>query len=237
MKAMILAAGRGKRMRPLSDRTPKALLEVGGKALIEHHLARLRAAGVAEVVINVAHLAAAIRARLGDGARYGLHIRYSDETGGVLETGGGIARALPHLAGGDGDVFVVINADVFTDYAVRRPDLGGDHAHLVLVDNPPHRPRGDFLLNGQRLSRKHGAPLTFSGIGYYRRTLFSELPHGDNAKPAPLAPLLEQAIAQNRISGEHHQGLWADIGTPQRLEEIRRQIKDSPQYETAQPTP
>ncbi|MDD9868433.1 MAG: nucleotidyltransferase family protein [Gammaproteobacteria bacterium] len=222
MKAMILAAGRGKRMRPLTDRTPKALLEVGGKALIEHHLARLRAAGVAEVVINIAHLAEAIRSRLGDGARYGLHIRYSDETGGVLETGGGIVRALPHLADGDDDVFLVINADVFTDYAVRRPELGDDHAHLVLVNNPPHRPHGDFLLNGQRLCREHGTPLTFSGIGYYRRTLFSELPDGHNANPAPLAPLLEQGIAQNRISGEHYRGLWADIGTPQRLEEIRR---------------
>lgn len=222
---MILAAGRGKRMRPLSDRTPKALLEVGGRALIEHHLARLHAAGVAEVVINIAHLAEAIRSRLGDGARYGLHIRYSDETGGVLETGGGIIRALPHLADGDDDVFFVINADVFTDYAVRRPDLGGHHAHLVLVNNPPHRPHGDFLLNGQRLTREHGTPLTFSGMGYYRRTLFS----GRNAEPAPLAPMLEQAIAQNRISGEHYQGLWADIGTPQRLKEIRQQTEGNPQ--------
>lgn len=225
MKAMILAAGRGKRMRPLTNRTPKALLEVGGKALIEHHLARLRAAGVAEVVINIAHLATAIRARLGDGARYGLRIRYSDETGGVLETGGGIIRALPHLADGDDDVFFVINADVFTDYALQRPDLGDHHAHLVLVNNPPHRPHGDFLLNGQRLTREHGTPLTFSGMGYYRRALFS----GRDAEPAPLAPMLEQGIAQNRISGEHYKGLWADIGTPQRLEEIRQQTEGKPQ--------
>lgn len=226
---MILAAGRGKRMRPLTDRTPKALLEVGGKALIEHHLARLQAAGIAEVVVNVAHLAEAIRSRLGDGARYGLHIHYSDETGGVLETGGGIIRALPHLADGDDDVFFVINADVFTDYAVQRPNLGDNLAHLVLVTNPPHRPHGDFLLNGQRLTREHGTPLTFSGMGYYRRTLFSGLPDGHDAEPAPLAPMLEQAIAQNHISGEHYQGLWADIGTPQRLEEIRRQTEGSPQ--------
>ncbi len=216
---MILAAGRGERMRPLTDRTPKALLEVGGRALIEHHLARLREADVVEVVINVAHRAGAIRSHLGDGGRYGLHIHYSDESGGVLETGGGIIKALPHLADDNDDVFFVVNADVFTDYAVRRPDLGGDQAHLVLVDNPPHRPHGDFLLNGGRLSRKRGVPLTFSGMGYYRPALFD----GRTAEHAPLAPVLAEGIAQNRISGEHHHGLWADIGTPQRLAEARKQ--------------
>ena len=220
MKAMILAAGRGRRMKPLTDRTPKALLEVAGKPLIEHHLERLRAAGIAEVVINVAHLGGAIRARLGDGARHNLRIHYSDESGDVLETGGGIVKALPLLAD-DGGVFFVVNADVFTDYVVGRPDLGGLHAHLVLTDNPPHRPHGDFHLEGARLTSDGGTRLTFSGIGYYRAELFA----GAAATPRPLAAFVRNGIAHGRIGGEHYRGLWADVGTPERLAAIRRHVK------------
>ena len=229
MKAMILAAGRGRRMRPLTDDTPKALLEVAGKPLIEHHLERLRAAGIGEVAINVAHLGGAIQARLGDGARYNLRIHYSDESGGVLETGGGIVKALPLLADANG-VFFVVNADVFTDYAVCRPDLGELHAHLVLVDNPPHRPHGDFRLDGARVTTDGAAAgggmrLTFSGMGYYRAELFA----GAAAIPRPLAAFLYEGIAQGRIGGEHYRGLWTDVGTPERLAAIRRRLDQHPQ--------
>ena len=221
MKAMILAAGRGRRMRPLTDRVPKGLLEVAGKPLIEHHLQRLRAAGVREVVINVAHLGGVIRSRIGDGRRYDLRIHYSDETDGVLETGGGIVKALPLLSDNDGDgVFFVVNADVFTDYPPRRPRLGERHAHLVLVDNPAHHPHGDFRFDGARLAPDVGTPLTFSGMGYYRPELFG----GYAAEPRPLAPLLRDGVAKGRIGGEHYRGSWADVGTLQRLAETRRRF-------------
>lgn len=226
MKAMILAAGRGRRLKPLTDNTPKALLAVAGKPLIEHHLKRLRDAGVAEVVINVAHLGDAIRARMGDGARHGLRIHYSDESGGVLETGGAIVKALPLLADGAG-VFFVVNADVFTDYAIGRPDLGELHAHLVLVDNPSHRPHGDFRLAGARLAPAGGPRLTFSGMGYYRAELFA----GAVAAPRPLAAFLHAGVARGRIGGEHYRGLWADVGTPERLAAIRRRVARRPHTE------
>lgn len=220
MKAMILAAGRGRRMRPLTDRVPKALLEVAGKPLIEHHLERLRAAGVAQVVVNVAHLGGAIRERLGDGTRHGLRIRYSEESGNALETGGGIVKALPLLTDDDG-VFFVVNADVFTDYAPSRPDLGELHARLVLVDNPPHHPRGDFRLDGARLSPDGGTPLTFGGMGYYRAELFA----GAAAEPRPLAAFLHEGIARGCIGGEHYRGAWSDVGTPERLAALRRRLE------------
>ena len=220
MKAMILAAGRGRRLRPLTDDTPKALLTVAGKPLIEHHLTRLQNAGVTEVVINVAHLGDAIRARVGDGACYGLRVHYSDESDGVLETGGGIVKALPLLAPGAADVFFVANADVFTDYAIGRPDLGALHAHLVLVDNPSHHPHGDFRLAGARVVPAGGARLTFSGMGYYRAELFA----GAAVAPRPLAEFLHAGIARARIGGERYRGPWADVGTPERLAAIRRRV-------------
>ena len=231
---MLLAAGRGERMRPLTDHTPKPLLEAGGKPLIVWHIERLARAGITELVINHAHLGAQIETALGDGGRYGVRIRYSDE-GTALETAGGIAHALPLL--GD-EPFAVVNGDIWCDYDFARlPALAvkmrhnGDIAHLVLVDNPPHHPHGDFHLhegrllpaNDQRLTTG-GSKLTFSGIGVYRPSLFRHIPRGS---AAPLAPLLREQIAAGRVGGEHHRGLWMDVGTPQRLAELDRRIRSS----------
>jgi len=213
MRAMILAAGRGERMRPLTDHTPKPLLQAGGRALIEHHLGHLARAGYREVVINLAHLGDQIRARLGDGAAYGLHISYSPEDQ-ALETGGGIRRALPLL--GDAP-FLVINGDVWCDHPLSPPSLAPtDLAHLVLVNNPEHHPNGDFALHGGRVREQDGDRLTFSGIGWYRPELFRALPEGR----FPLAPLLRQAMARDQVSGEHHPGRWLDVGTPERLAQL-----------------
>ena len=218
MRAMILAAGRGERMRPLTDRTPKPLLKAGGKALIEYHLEALREGGFQEVVINMAHLSEQIPAALGDGSAFGLNIRYADEGKAALETGGGIFNALPLL--GD-EPFLVVNGDVWCDYAlIPRTLAEQDLAHLVLVDNPPQHPQGDFHLDHGRV-RNEGEPrLTFAGIGYYRPELFSD------AKPRafPLAPLLRAAADQDRVSGEHHRGRWSDVGTPERLHELDEQL-------------
>lgn len=214
MKAMILAAGRGERMRPLTDSTPKPLLSVGGKRLIEYHLEALASAGFQEVVINHAHLGEQIETALGDGGRYGLHISYSPE-GQALETGGGIFRALSLL--GDGP-FLVINGDVWTDYPYEQL-LGRSTqaAHLVLVPNPPQHPRGDFFLRGTQVSDE-GAEvrLTFSGIGVYAPSLFNDCEDG----AFPLAPLLRQAMAEGKVTGECYQGSWFDIGTPERLQQL-----------------
>lgn len=224
MYAMILAAGRGERMRPLTDHTPKPLLLAGGKPLIVWHIERLVAAGISDIVINHAHLGIQIEQALGNGRRYGAHIRYSDE-GTALETAGGIAHAL-HLLGDA--PFAVVNGDVYCDYDFtylpqRAATLANsdDFAHLVLVDNPAHNPKGDFFLHAGRLTgsapgTQHSA-LTFSGIGLYKPALFAGIARGTKA---PLAPLLRERIAQGRVSGEHHRGLWMDIGTPQRLEEL-----------------
>lgn len=226
MYAMILAAGRGERMRPLTDHKPKPLLLAGGKPLIVWHIERLVAAGISDIVINHAHLGIQIEQALGNGSRYGARIRYSDE-GTALETAGGIAHAL-HLLGDA--PFAVVNGDVYCDYdfthlpqraaALANSD---DFAHLVLVDNPAHNPKGDFFLHAGRLtgsapSTQHSA-LTFSGIGLYKPGLFAGIARGTKA---PLAPLLRERIAQGRVSGEHHRGLWMDIGTPQRLAELDR---------------
>jgi MurNAc alpha-1-phosphate uridylyltransferase len=218
---MILAAGRGERMRPLTDHTPKPLLMAGGKPLIVWHIERLVAAGISDLVINHAHLGIQIEQALGDGRRYGARIRYSDE-GMALETAGGIAYAL-HLLGDA--PFAVVNGDVYCDYDFthlpqRAATLANsnDLAHLVLVDNPVHNVKGDFGLQGLRIT--DAAPrLTFSGIGLYKPELFAGIARGTKA---PLAPLLREGIAQGRVSGEHHRGLWMDIGTPQRLEELDR---------------
>jgi len=212
--AMILAAGRGERMRPLTDSTPKPLLCAGGKPLIVWHIERLAAAGIHELVINHAHLGEQIEQLLGDGRRWGIHIRYSREgEGQALETGGGIFKALPLLGERP---FLVVNGDIWCDcdFACIRP-ANDALAHLLLVDNPPHHPEGDFGLVGDRVVEL-GPLLTFSGIGIYDPALFA-----DSAPGAfPLAPLLRRAMAEGRVSGEHFQGSWVDVGTPQRLREL-----------------
>ena len=221
MKAMILAAGRGVRMRPLTDTRPKSLLEAGGKPLIVWQLEKLARAGISEIVINHAHLGHMIEAELGEGSRFGLTIRYSPEEE-ALETAGGIARALPWLGA---EPFLVINADVFSDYdfaALAGLDLQDRLAHLVLVENPPQHPRGDFALEAG-LVRETGEPrLTFSGIGVYAPRLFGGIPH--RAK-VPLAPLLRKAMAAERVSGEHYRGRWHDIGTAERLQALDAELR------------
>lgn len=218
MKAMILAAGLGTRMRPLTDHTPKPLLVAGGKPLIVWHIERLREAGLTDLVINHAWLGDKLEQALGDGRQYGVTIQWSRE-GEPLETAGGIRRALPLL--GD-QPFVVVNGDIWTDIDVGALQLADDElAQLVLVDNPPHNPDGDFHLASDGKvrdnTRQADAPaLTFSGVGLYRPALFAGLEDGE----AKLAPLLRQAMAQGAVSGRHHRGHWWDIGTPARLQQL-----------------
>ncbi|WP_337154353.1 N-acetylmuramate alpha-1-phosphate uridylyltransferase MurU [Pseudomonas protegens] len=223
MKAMILAAGKGERMRPLTLTTPKPLLPVAGMPLIEYHLRALAAAGFRDIVINHAWLGQQIEDALGDGQRWGLNIQYSAE-GQPLETGGGIFQALPLL--GDAP-FLVVNGDIWTDYdfAVLRRPLAG-LAHLVMVDNPPHHPSGgDFcLVNGQLHDRQPGAAaLTFSGISVLHPRLFEDCVAG----PFKLAPLLREAMAQGQVSGEHMQGHWVDVGTVERLAQVEHLLQAS----------
>lgn len=214
MKAMILAAGRGERMRPLTDRLPKPLLEAGGKPLIVHLIETLRRAGFAELVINHAHLGPLLEARLGDGGALGVSIAWSPEPH-ALETAGGIANALPLLGAAP---FLCVNADVYTDLDFARLPVAitPRRAHLVLVDNPAHHPQGDFGLDARSGLVTSGARsrLTYSGIAVLDPSLFAAITPGTIAK---LAPLLTAAIARGEVSGEHHQGLWHDIGTPERL--------------------
>jgi MurNAc alpha-1-phosphate uridylyltransferase len=224
LKAMILAAGRGERMRPLTDFTPKPLLKVGGKALIVWQIERLASAGITDLVINHAHLGAQIEQALGNGSQFGTTISYSDE-GIALETAGGIAYAL-HLLGGQ--PFAIVNGDIFCDYDCSRLHAcaeslqrNGDSAHLVMVDNPLQHPHGDFGLRGGRMTETP-PKLTFSGIGVYHPSLFVQIERGTKA---PLAPLLHAQIALGKVSGEHHQGLWVDVGTPERLTELDRQVR------------
>ena len=218
MKAMILAAGRGERMRPLTDHTPKPLLKVGGKPLIVWHLQRLAQAGFKDVVINHAHLGQKIEAALGDGGEWGVHIRYSSEVS-ALETAGGIANALPLL--GD-EPFLVVNGDVFTDVdfsslKLQAPNL----AHLVMVDNPPQHPQGDFAIEAGKLAEVGATRYTFSGVGIYHPQLFAEVTKGEAAK---LAPLLRKAMSEGLVSAEHYLGVWHDIGTPERLAELDKAL-------------
>lgn len=216
---MILAAGRGERMRPLTDHTPKPLLRVGGKPLIVWHIERLVAAGISDIVINHAHLGQQIEVALGDGARWGARLKFSAEGDGrALETGGGIYKALPLL---DAGVFLVVNGDVWCDVdAAQLQVADGFLANLLMVDNPPHHPDGDFALQDGRLHVDGDRRLTFSGIGVYRRELF------DDCRPGafPLAPLLRAAMARGDVSGQHYRGEWLDIGTPQRLEALERML-------------
>jgi len=217
MKAFILAAGRGERMRPLTDHTPKPLLMVRGKPLIEWHLEKLSVAGVREVVVNLGWLGERLRAALGDGSRFDLRITYSEEGWPALETGGGLHRALPHL--GDAP-FLLVNGDVFTDLPfaplLARGLAGGALAHLVLVPNPVQHPRGDFaLVDGQVVDAE--PRLTYSGIAVLHPQLFA----GCAAGAFPLAPLLQRAMVAGRVSGERHEGLWSDVGTPERLQALQ----------------
>jgi len=222
MKAMILAAGRGERMRPLTDRVPKALLEAGGRPLVAHLIERLARAGFNELVVNVSHLGGMIERELGDGARHGVRIVYSREEV-PLETGGGIAYALRLL--GDAP-FVVVNSDIYCDFDFARLSAaeaalasGTASAHLVLVDNPPHHVAGDFCLHEGKVAAEGTPRLTFSGIGLYAPALFAGVTRGTKRQ---LAALLKPAMAQGRVSGEHHCGLWMDIGTPERLAALER---------------
>ena len=213
---MILAAGRGERLRPLTDRLPKPLVEVGGKPLIEWHLDRLANAGFREIVINLSHLGDQIEAAIGDGSRFGLNVTYSREPEGALETGGGITQALEWLGLGP---FAVINGDIYTDYPMPRlRSVKCDWAHLVLVPNPPHNPEGDFSLNGARIGNC-GEPMgTFSGIAVYHPRLFANCAPGRFS----VVPLLRAAADNHIVTGEWHKGTWSDVGTSDRLEAIRR---------------
>jgi MurNAc alpha-1-phosphate uridylyltransferase len=225
---MILAAGRGERMRPHTDEVPKPLLEAGGHALIEYHLHALGRAGVREVVINLAWRGGQIRAALGDGSRYGVRIDYSDEGPEALETGGGIFRALPLLGTAP---FLVVNGDVWTDLDPGRLALpAGALAHLVLVPNPGHHPGGDFGLEDGRVTT--AAPLlTYAGIGVYDPRLFT----GCTPGRFPLKPLLDRALAAGRLTGERYDGLWLDIGTPERLAALDRDLRSGAMRHPATP--
>ncbi|MCL2161560.1 MAG: nucleotidyltransferase family protein [Betaproteobacteria bacterium] len=226
MKAMILAAGRGERMRPLTDHCPKPLLAVGGKPLIVRHIERLAAVGITRLVINHAHLGHMLEAALGDGSAFGVRIRWSPEPPGALESAGGIRQALQFLGESP---FLVVNGDVFceADFAslariAARLSPDGDHAHLLLIDNPEHNPQGDFALDGERVRSDGESRLTFSGIAAYHPAIFAPLEAG---KPARLAPLLRTAMGVNRVSGEHYRGRWVDVGTPERLAQLDASLR------------
>lgn len=220
MNAMILAAGLGKRMRPLTDHTPKPLLKVGDKVLIEYHLEKLANAGFSRIVINTSYLAEQIETYLGDGSRYGLSIAFSREEGQPLETGGGIFQALPLLGT---DPFVVINGDVWCDYPFEQLYLPKNRlAHLILVANPDHNPSGDFGLRDGRAMANGDPCFTFSGIGVYHPDFFS----GCQAGAFPLAPLLREKMGLGLVSGDFYSGYWLDVGTPQRLALLQNHLTD-----------
>jgi len=215
MRAMILAAGRGERLRPLTDTTPKPLLDINGKALIEYHLERLADTGFREIVINLAHQGDMIRDRLGNGSSWGLNIHYSQEPEGALDTGGGIQQALPLLGESP---FAVINGDVFSQYPLARlRAVKCDHAHLVLVPNPEHNPKGDFALSAGYVNEQDEPRLTFSGISVYHPRFFAGVSSGRYS----VVPMLLAAMASRQVTGETYRGAWHDIGTLERLEALR----------------
>jgi N-acetyl-alpha-D-muramate 1-phosphate uridylyltransferase len=241
MKAMILAAGRGERMRPLTDFTPKPLLKVGGKPLIVWHLERLAKAGFKEIVINHAHLGAQIESALENGAQWGVNIQYSPEKV-ALETAGGIANALDLLTnhGKSSEPFLVVNGDIYTEIDFKSTATGLNHSsaglqanihagaghasksvHLVLVNNPPQHPNGDFAIEQGNLAHTGKQMLTFSGVGVYHPSLFAEISKGEAAK---LAPLLRKAIDNKRATAQYYQGVWHDIGTPERLKKLDEKL-------------
>lgn len=221
MRVMLLAAGKGERMRPLTDAIPKSLLAAGGKPIVARLIEQLAAEGFREIVLNHAHLGRRIEEALGRGERFGVRIQYSREAE-ALETAGGIATALPLLGEAP---FAAVNADLYTDYPFGRlrGALGdGALAHLVLVDNPAHHPAGDFALDEGRVANAGASMLTFSGIGVYRPELFAAIAPGTRAR---LAPLLRDAAARRRLTGEHYRGGWRDIGTPERLAALDAELR------------
>ena len=216
MIAMILAAGRGERLRPITDEIPKALVEVQGRSLLERHLDRMKDAGVETVVINLGWLGEQIVSRVGGGRAYGVDVVYSPEGENILETGGGIHRALPLLGT---DPFLVINADIITDMPLPPADLdGGDLGHLVLVPTPSHKTHGDFAIQHDRVVDTENATLTFSGVAIYRPELFERCVAGR----FPLAPLLKNAARAAMLKGSLYEGFWEDVGTPERLSKLNR---------------
>lgn len=222
MKAMLLAAGRGERLRPLTDAIPKALVEVGGRPLIVWHLERLARAGFAEAVINLSHLGERIAERIGDGARFGLRVSYSRERE-RLETAGGIANALALLGR---EAFLLVNADIYCEYdfsRLRNMPLGERLAHLVLVPNPPHRPKGDFSLTQGRVGDAAAPRYTYAGVAVMSPALVEPVAPGEKA---PLAPLLYQAAARGLLGGELYPGLWQDVGTAERLAELEKLLRE-----------
>lgn len=228
---MILAAGRGERMKTLTRNIPKPLLEAGGKPLIEHHILKLAQAGIQQLVINHGPQGERIEQTLGTGARYGVHIHYSPEGDTPLETAGGIVQALRTGQLGD-EPFLLVNADVYTDLDFSRLQLPGDAlGHLVLVDNPPHHPQGDFGLRAGRLCLESAPRRTYSGIGIYRPQAFADIPPGVR----PLRPVLEALIGRQGLSGEYFQGLWIDVGTQERLDQANnvKTVEDAPGWKPA----
>jgi N-acetyl-alpha-D-muramate 1-phosphate uridylyltransferase len=218
MKAMLLAAGRGERLRPITDSLPKPLVRVGGRPLIGWHLAALARAGVREVVINVSWLGEQLRSALGDGREFGVRIYWSEEGPVPLETGGGILKALPLLAPGP---FLVVSADIWTDIDFAGIRITGEAlAHLVLIPNPPHHPRGDFGLDGELVVNRETDRFTYANVGLYRPELF------DCFEPGrfPLLAVLNRGIAARRVSGEIHRGEWSDVGTPERLASLEKRL-------------
>jgi len=234
LKAMILAAGRGVRMRPMTDNLPKPLLCVGNKTLIEYHIENLARAGFVDIVINHAYLGKMIETALGDGSRYGVNICYSPETI-ALETAGGIVRALPLLESKSENElveqpFLIVNADIYCEFnfstllpILRQIKMGTDTAHLVMVSNQEHHPDGDFFLDSGRLVPTGKEKLTFSGISIYKPSFFYGIKPGIVSK---LAPKLCQAITEGKVSGEHYKGVWVDVGTPERLHRLDVQLRN-----------
>jgi MurNAc alpha-1-phosphate uridylyltransferase len=214
MRAMILAAGRGERLRPLTDETPKSLVDVGGQSLLERHLDHVRAAGIRTVVINLGWLGDRIVERVGSGRRYGLEVVYSQEGDNILETGGGIFKALPTLGN---DPFLVVNADIFTDMPVPADDHLG---HLVMVPSPAYRDGGDFDIEDGLIRNTSAQSLTFSGVAIYRPEFFA----GCEPGRFPLAPMLSDAAERGQLSGSLYEGQWADVGTPERLAALRASL-------------
>ena len=217
MDAFILAAGRGERLRPLTDQTPKPLLRVDQHSLIEHHLFRLKKSGFTRCIINVSWLGQKIITTLGDGTKYGLEIIYSEENHGALETAGGIRQALDLISS---DVFIVISGDIWTDFPFESLTLPpNSDMHLVMTSNPDHHPNGDFVLKNNLLrpTRPDSKALTYTGIGCFHRRIFETLVPGLR----PLRPIIDQSISAERASGIIYNGVWMDIGTKQRLEQIR----------------
>ena len=219
---MILAAGRGERMRPLTDTTPKPLLPVGGRPLIDHHIERLATAGIRDLVINLAWHGEQIRDHVGDGSRYGVSVAFSDEGAEALETGGGIRQALPLLGP---DPFWLVNGDVYCEYPFGPIELEPHTSgHLVMVPNPGHNPKGDFALEGDRIRNRGKSMLTYSGLAVFAPALIGQCAPGK----FPLAPLLKTAANNDALTGELFTGRWRDVGTPERLGELDRELSDSP---------